>query len=58
MTFDTAALAVPDALLLELELLIATPPIATATAAAPAAMDLVSLREDMKITSFVSMGLH
>src|SRR2546423_15360824 len=48
MTFAVAALAVPDALLLlEPELAIATPPIASATATAPAATNLVSLRESM-----------
>jgi hypothetical protein len=48
MTFAVAALAVPDALLLlEPELAIATPPIASATTAAPAARNLVSLRENM-----------
>ena len=46
-------LDVPDAPLLELELPIATPPIATATAAAPAATNLVSLRENMETTPVV-----
>jgi hypothetical protein len=44
---------VPDALLLELELLIARPPSAAATAATPAATNLVSLRENTETTSFV-----
>jgi hypothetical protein len=43
-----ATFALPDALVLELELPIAKPPTATATAAAPAAMDLVSLLENME----------
>jgi hypothetical protein len=38
---------VPDAPLLVLELAIATPPIETATAAAPATTTLGSLRENM-----------
>jgi hypothetical protein len=46
-------LAVPDAPLLELELPIAKPPIATATAAAPAATNVVSLREVMESTPVV-----
>jgi hypothetical protein len=37
----------------ELELLIARPPMATATAAAPAATNLVSLREDIESTPVV-----
>src|SRR5882672_7020336 len=50
MTFAAgAALAVPDAPLPALvELPIARPPIATARAAEPAAMNLVSLRENME----------
>src|ERR1700694_1693131 len=55
MTFATAAFAVPDVLLLELELLIATPPIETATAAAPAATNFVSLREDIETTPIRSI---
>jgi hypothetical protein len=43
------------AALLELEFPIATPPIATAMAAAPATMILVSLRENMDCS--ISFGL-
>jgi hypothetical protein len=48
MTFALAALAVPEPLLLELELVTATPPSASAMTAAPAATRLVGLRENME----------
>src|SRR5437588_6958469 len=47
------AFAVPDALLLELELPIAMAPTATAMVAAPAAMGMVSFRENMETTPVV-----
>jgi hypothetical protein len=50
------AFVVPDAPLLELELPIAKPPIATATTATPAATNLVSLRENMETTPVVRMN--
>src|SRR2546421_5439593 len=52
-TATCAAFVVPDAPLLELELPIAKPPIATATAAAPAATNLVSLRKTMETTPVI-----
>src|SRR4051794_37244124 len=45
-----AEVAAPDMPLLEFELAIATPPTATANAAAPAAMDLVTLLENIENT--------
>jgi hypothetical protein len=47
-----------DALLLELELAIATPPIATAMAATPAATNLAIFLESMERLLWVDGGIH